>query len=427
MAESFVQHSRSPSPRGRSLAAGIRLIALLCSHYAPISLSTFQAPPVTLAIVGGSVIRSPEAPVIGDGAVIVANGRIVDVGSRRNIPIPADARVVDATGQFVLAGFQNSHAHFTEPHWVGSATLPAPQLNEQLRTMLTSYGFTTVVDTASLLAETVSLRQRIETEELAGPRILTAGLALYPPNGIPYYIREDVPPELLGLLPQPSDPDQAAGIVEQNIESGANILKVFTGSWVTRGRVLPMPTDVAVAAVAEAHRRNRLVFAHASNVEGLEVALAAGVDVLAHPMDNTHGLTDDHLRRMLESGMGLIPTLTLFGGASSSDAILDQVRGYADIGGQILFGTDVGYHDTYDPALEYELMGRAGFSWKEILASLTTNPATRFNESRTRGRVMTGYVADLVVLRGDPATDVRAYADVVWTVREGKPIFSVED
>ncbi len=334
---------------------------------------------------------------------------------------------MDATGQFVLAGFQNSHVHFTEPHWVGSANLPTSQLNEQLRAMLTRYGFTTVVDTASLLAETLALRQRIETREVAGPRIFTAGLALYPPNGIPYYISEYVPPELLDLLPQPSDTEQAAAIVAQNIDSGADILKVFTGSWVTRERVLTMPTDVAVAAVAEAHRRNRVVFTHASSVEGLEVALTAGVDVLAHPIENTRDLTGDHLRRMLEGGMGLIPTLTLLGSAGNAEEIFDQVRNYADLGGQILFGTDVGYHDVHDPTVEYELMGRAGFGWQEILASLTTNPAARFSESSSRGRVMPGYVADIVVLRRDPATDVRAFADVARTFREGNLIYSGED
>ena len=70
--------------------------------------------------------------------------------------------------------------------------------------MLNRYGFTTVVDTASNLANTVSLRERIESGEVAGPRILTAGFALYPKDGIPIYLR-DLPPDMLAMLSQPGD------------------------------------------------------------------------------------------------------------------------------------------------------------------------------------------------------------------------------
>src|SRR6185295_19580614 len=116
------------------------------------------------------------------------------------------------------AGFQNSHAHFTEEKWAGAGTLPALRLAAQLQAMLTRYGVTTVVDTASLLPNTVELRRRIEAGEIAGPRILTAGLALYPPNGIPYYVRDTISPDLIKLLPQPATARQATDAVRANFE-----------------------------------------------------------------------------------------------------------------------------------------------------------------------------------------------------------------
>src|SRR5439155_4314363 len=182
-----------------------------------------------------------------------------------------------------------------------------------LQAMLTRYGFTTVVDTASLLPNTIALRRRIESREVAGPRILTPGLALYPPDGIPYYVKEAVPADLLKLLPQPSTPREATNIVRRNIEGGADIIKLFTGSNVSPVRVLPMGDDVAKAAVDAAHRRGMLVFAHPSNVAGLEVALRARVDVLAHAIEDTRGLTAEHLRGMRQQNMALVPTLKLLG------------------------------------------------------------------------------------------------------------------
>ena len=78
-----------------------------------------------------------------------------------------------------------------------------------------------------------------------------------------------------------------------------------------------------------------------------------------------------------------------------------QLKNYFSHGGTILFGTDVGYTQLYDTTSEYEYMGRAGMNFRDILASLTTNPATFFKAGRT-GKVVKGYAADLVVLDADP-------------------------
>ena len=83
---------------------------------------------------------------------------------------------------------------------------------------------------------------------------------------------------------------------------------------------------------------------------------------------------------------------------ATADAV-EQVRAFAKAGGQVLFGTDVGYMSEYDPTEEYRLMARA-LSPMEILASLTTAPAARWKEEARRGRIDAGLDADLVVLDG---------------------------
>src|ERR1019366_3794382 len=71
---------------------------------------------------------------------------------------------------------------------------------------------------------------------------------------------------------------------------GADLLKLFTGSWVRRGKVLPMPEDIARAAADAAHRRGQLVYSHPSDLAGTKVAIDSGVDVLAHAPDSTDGI-----------------------------------------------------------------------------------------------------------------------------------------
>jgi imidazolonepropionase-like amidohydrolase len=383
------------------------------------------AAPSTLALVGGRILTAPDAVPLDDGVVLIEDGRITAVGPRAKTPIPSVDRVIECKGLVVTAGFQNSHVHFTDPRWMDAATQPADRLSSQLEEMLTRYGFTTVVDTASFLDNTLAIRKRIESGEVRGPRIYTAGLALYPPNGIPYYLKDKMPADVLKLLPQPAAPQEAAELVRRQAAGGADIVKLFVGSWVARGKVLPMPQEIATAATTEAHRNGKLVFVHPSNGAGLEVALQAGVDVLAHAVDDTRDTTPEQWVRLRRQNVGLVPTLKLFDGRFVWD-VLDEVREYARSGGQILFGTDVGYLTDFDPTLEYDLLGAAGLSWREILASLTTNPAQRFGEEARRGRIAPGQAADLVVLGSDPVRGPRAFADVRSAIRSGRVTFEAK-
>lgn len=380
---------------------------------------------VVLALVGAKIYFSPSDKPIPNGVIVVRNGKIVAVGPTGSVRIPANAAPLNCKGQFITAGFQNSHVHFTEPKWVEAEKQPSVKLEMQLFDMLIRYGFTTVVDTGSLLPNTLAIRKRIDSGEVRGPRILTAGGPLYPPDGIPYYLH-DLPPDILEMLAQPDTPAAAVSAVDDNLAGGADIIKLFTGSWIARGKVKPMPVDVATAAVEEAHKHNKLVFTHPSNVAGLQVALAAHVDVLAHSIEDMRGWDSSYLAKMKAAQMSLIPTLKLFGEDDEIQKILDEVGGYQRLGGQILFGTDVGFLTDYDPSREYELLARAGLSPMQILASLTTAPAERFGESNKRGRIAVGVDADLVVLESDPAQDARNFAKVCTVYRGGRAIRKFE-
>ncbi len=68
---------------------------------------------------------------------------------------------------------------------------------------------------------------------------------------------------------------------------------------------------------------------------------------------------------------------------------LTQVRSWVNAGGGILFGSDLGAVE-YNPSEEYELMSRAGMTFRGILASLTTAPAERFGDAGKLGRIASG-------------------------------------
>jgi len=149
--------------------------------------------------------------------------------------------------------------------------------------------------------------------------------------------------------------------------------------------------------------------------------------VLAHTTEDPDQWTPSIVRRLKSANVSLIPTLTLGSGASSSGLILHEVKHYSDAGGQILFGTDVGYLTDYpDLTREYDLLGRAGLTFPQVLAALTTAPASRLGFAATIGRVAGGKDADLVVLEGDPARELAAFARVKLTLRRGRVLYRAE-
>jgi imidazolonepropionase-like amidohydrolase len=319
------------------------------------------------------------------------------------------------------------HVHFTEPKWSGADWQSKEKLNGQLRDMLTGRGFTTVVDLGSDPRDTVSLRRRIEDGELSGPLIYTAGTPLYPEKGVPFYVRENAPRYLLWFLPQPATPQEARLDVRRNIGAGADVLKLFTGVYVARGTIKPMRVDVARAAVLRARGFSEIAFAHPSNVEGVKVALASGVDVLAHTPDTTDGI-DEGLIEQMARKVSMVPTLKMFGSTVTKkpaylQPIYDIVKRFRADGGNLLFGTDVGYMADYSTEDEYDALGQCGLTSADILKMLTVGPAARMGVTSTKGTLTVGKLADFVVLGSDPASNVKAFADVRATVRSGTVIW----
>jgi len=288
--------------------------------------------------------------------------------------------------------------------------------------MLMHSGFTTVVDLASDIRSTSALRRRIETGEVLGPRIFIAGSGLYPPNGVPYYL-SSLPPEVRASLPQPSTAAEATALVEQNIAAGADVLKLFTGSYISRGHVKPMPLDVARAAVAVAHAHHQLAFAHPSNLEGVRIAMDSGVDVLAHAPDTVDGVDDALLAELVTHRMSMIPTLKLFSGESTIARIREIVFRFHQLGGPLIFGTDTGFVTDYDLTEEYRQLALAGLSFKDLLAMLTTAPVKRFGV-KDEGQIEPGCRGDLTILSADPSTQgLTAFTQVRYLIRAGRIIY----
>ncbi|MPZ19133.1 MAG: amidohydrolase family protein [Luteitalea sp.] len=418
-------------PMRTRLVFSSALIASLLPFQGALANQVDTMPERGLALVGGTIYVSPTEDPIRDGVVLTQGGKIAAVGPRALVRIPKGTEILDCSGLTVVAGLWNSHVHFIERKWADASEIPAPELREQLQAMLVRYGFTSVFDTGSMWANTRRLRDRIESGDIPGPRIRSTGEILFPKGGAPPELILDVSGSMRVTMPEVADAAEALAAARKHLDAGTDGIKLYAATWAPP--IVSLPESAIRAAADEAHRRKKPVFAHPSNREGLLAAVRGGADILVHTAPQSGPWDEATLAAMKKAGVAVIPTLKLWRYELRHDRIsdlerfagmgVDQLRAWLGTGGEVLFGTDVGYMDDYDPSDEYALMAEAGMSASQILSSLTVVPAKRFGDSARLGRIATGLAADLAVLSEDPSKNVRAFAAVRYTIRNGTVIY----
>lgn len=405
------------------------LLLAIIAALAPAFTAVAAANPATdiLALKGATIYTNPTAPPIRKGVILIKDGVITAVGRKGDVAIPRGAQTLNLKGAVVTAGLWNSHVHFFERKWADAGTAPAEELEQQLTEMLTRFGFTSVFDVTSDWQNTKSLRDRIENGEIDGPRIRSTGKGLVAPGALP----SDQVLNIMGLmkapLPEISGPEHAQSVVNQALDEGAVGVKLFAGR-----SGAPMPEGVIDAAIKETHRRGKPIFFHPNNGEDVLAALNAGADVIAHTTPHAGSWSEAILVAVRGKRPALTPTLSLWTYYARHDrtstreqiaeTATEQLRGWIAAGGIVLFGTDSGANQ-YDPMDEYKLMAKAGMSFPDILASLTSAPADFFGESNRLGAIEVGREADLVVFASDPAEQISALGDIRFTLRSGKIIY----
>jgi imidazolonepropionase-like amidohydrolase len=382
--------------------------------------STTNPYPVDLIIANVRLFKEPGAPPLDGVSIAIKDGKIVEVGSN----LSAESSIVlNGAGRAATAGLWNSHVHFMGP----ALETDAPG---EVRDMLLQYGFTSVLDTGSDMPATMELSKAIERGQMAGPRIYMANGSFVYTDGTPVY--------LPGIqLPEIDDPSQADAMVAEVMDSGAQGIKIFAGSFMSPTETIHLTPEIIRAVADATHERGGFVISHPNDQIGLINSVQNGVDVLAHTTPQAKPLGDSFIATMKNNYVALIPTLKLWSyelrrGDAPEKVVemvqalaVSQLADYYAAGGEILFGTDVGYMRDFDTTDEFLLMTKAGMDFDGILASLTTNPAKRFaNES---GRPDVGATADIVVYSRDPSKDTAAFSQVQYTIRAGSLVFCADE
>lgn len=389
------------------------------------------------AIRAGKLI-DPETGKVESNQVILVDGRdIKAVGS--NVPIPAGATVVDLSQYTIMPGMMDAHSHlcmnvqhrrdagnyyFTT--LLDSNAKRAIQGAVNARSML-EYGFTTIRDVGNEgNYACVEVRRAVDTGEIDGPTMITAGRIIAPYGG-QFHLQPDkqnlAEPEYFFA----DTPDEIRKAVRENIHYGATVIKLVLDDQ----RYIYSVDDIK-AAVDEAHRVGLKVATHAWTAEGALNAAKAGVDSIEHGV----AITDEALAIAKEKNIPIVPTpfterdAVLSGNPggnkeTNEKLFIDPVKRAYKAGVTLVFGPDVTYNtkefprgkvsiDTID---EWKMTGVPSLV---ILQALTTNPARLLGVEKVRGWIKPGMRADIIAVRDNPVEKIETVKDVVFVMRNGK-------
>ncbi len=343
--------------------------------------------------------------------VVVADGQIAD-----RVTPGTGADIIDGRGGTLLPGLIDCHAHVsTVAH---------------LRAMA-GHGVTTVLDMgAPHLDATMALKNQPGL-----PTVLSAGRPASGPGSM--FITKMGHPASTGV----SGPDDAPRFVADRIAEHSDYLKILIEDPHIPG-AKPLPDDTVAALVAAAHAAGLLTVAHIVSAATMRTALNAGVDIVTHTSVSAE--PDDDLARLIGARpVTIIPTLTMMYGVvrtigrkpflrllslAVKDLRMDYrnaratVAAFRRAGQTILVGTDANdeqnapFHPPHGRSIHEELarLVDAGLPPAEALDGATRLAADTFG-LKDRGRITPGCRADLLLVDGDPTSDIAvttAIADV---------------
>ena len=377
-----------------------------------------------------------------EGVVVHVRGdRIVTVGTAAAVASPG-AEVIDLPGTTLLPGLIDAHSHVLL-HPYNEATWNAQVLNQpqslrvaravnHLKATLEA-GFTTIRDLGTEGADyaDVGLKQAVAQGIIPGPRLLIATRALIATGS---YAPKGFAPEW--SIPQGAQ--EADGVdaiikaVREQIGKGADWIKVYGDyRWGPRGEAQPTYSiDELRLIVDTARSSGRPVVVHASTPEGMRRAVLAGAETIEHG----DGGTPEVFRLMAEKGVALCPTLaagdatTQYGGwkkgtdpePANISRKRESFKAALAAGVTIASGSDVGVFTHGDNVRELELMAAYGMPALDVLRSATSVDARVLHMQTQIGRIEPTFLADLLVVRGDPSQSISALREVALVMKDGR-------
>ena len=388
-----------------------------------------------LAIVGGNVVDVESGQTLRNQTIIIENGLIRETGAVASIKIPANATIIHAEGKTILPGLWDMHSHFEQAEW-GPAYLAA--------------GVTTVRDCGNEFGYINAIKTSIDSHNGVGPNILKAGIVDGPGD------------KGLGIVRATTE-EEAIRVVNMYKNNGFVQIKIYSS----------VKPAIVKAICIEAHRLGLTVTGHIPMGMTIQQGVEAGMDQVNHMQyvfsvmkknkDGSVNLDDsssiaalnflkEH-KTVIDPTIGVfelafrnvkdditvmepnfytlpVPTQVLFKNTGMPevqakqykpvyDAMKGLVKTLYDKGIPIVAGTDMGFPG-YSVARELELYVEAGLTPLQAIQTATITPARVMKMDQQTGSIRVGKQADLVIIDGDPLSNIRDIRNVSMVIKQGQ-------
>lgn len=394
-------------------------------------------------ITGGTILDCTGTAPTEGLALLVEDNRIAKIGPQAEVESEAGrdraCRRIDATGCVVMPGLVDAHCHvsygdilsFEELDLYAGVEFRSLRAGYNVKKILRA-GVTSICDPGSTWNIAVAVRDAINCGMIQGPRMAAAGryITTYNAIGSPWPTWMEHPRSSFASLCNTRD--EMITEVRKEVKEGVDIIKVAgDGDTLTTERTMAGSLSLEdLNAIAETtHRLGKRCTIHARSGQASADAARAGFDWIIHGSF----MTDEDLNVVLEAGTPICPTFSLL--ANTIDwgpdlgvpqRVLDgykrEIEAASDIlsqahraGAMIMAGTDSGqgsvpYGEWHARELEH-LMTYLGMTAMEAVVAGTYNAAFAVGMEDSIGTLEEGKFADLLVVAGDPLSDITVLQD----------------
>jgi imidazolonepropionase-like amidohydrolase len=389
-----------------------------------------------LVVAGGNVLDATGTDIQPNTDVVVHGNRIVAVGSQttgETIPPRERMSTIDARGKTVMPGLIDVHCHMTygEARYEEEIDL---YTSPEMRTLIAAAnarkvlraGVTSISQPGGSYYIGVGIREGIKSGLVQGPRMSAAGRYLTTSNGLTDWYPDSVgvPDGNIGKLTNTID--QMKEEIRHQVKNGVDLIKLADSPY---GTFQAFTNDEMKVVADLAHQLGKKVTIHARGSSELGAAVDAGFDWIMHG----NVMTDEVIEKLAESQTPLAPTLLLLANLADWPELTGAPFGQWDgcrrmlektadtlhrahqAGVRFAMGTDTGFAVTpYGEwhARELELLNiYAGLSPMEAVIAGTANGAAMVGLEGQVGQLRPGYLADIIVVNGDPLQDLHVLVD----------------
>jgi imidazolonepropionase-like amidohydrolase len=389
---------------------------------------------------GARVIVDARKAPIEDAAFVVDNGRIMKMGKRGKVHVPAGVAHVDLTGKTVMAALIDPHVHlgYQKDASYAGENFTRDNVIDQLN----RYAYAGVAAVMSLGTDIAGAELQVRGEGKTATRLFTAGRGFAAPNAGPGT------PAMRGSSVGVTHEAEARQGVRDQLAKHVDIIKIWVDD--RNGTVKKLEPALYRAIIDEAHKHGAQVIAHVYYLDDAKDLVRAGIDGFSHlvrdkEMDDETVALIKQRQVFIMPNMGLAETRTTMTppawlndplyNAVTPAAVIERVRAsYAGrtadateaaqktytimehnlaklnkAGALIGFGADSGavpdYFHAFTTHRELELMVHAGMTPAQALTSVTVNSAA-FLRLADHGTLGAGKSADFLVLDANPLENV---------------------